>query len=92
MSFILRFAKSYPFRFGMGYSLLKTSGCDFMVQKVVEKREEIDWRRNAAFGTFGLLYLGGVQYMIYVPLFSRLFPGAAGFAGKTVAEKLKDWL
>ena len=35
-----------------------------------------------AFGSFGLFYLGGVQYFIYVPLFSRLFPNAAAFAGK----------
>lgn len=90
MSAIIRIAKNYPIRFGMGYSLFKTSGCDLMVQKVVEKREHIDWRRNAAFGTFGLLYLGGVQYMIYVPLFSRLFPNAASFAAKSVGEKLRD--
>lgn len=90
MSAILAFAKSRPFVFGMGYSLLKTSGCDLMVQKVVEKREQIDWKRNIAFGSFGLFYLGGVQYMIYVPLFSRLFPSAASFASKTIAEKAKD--
>ena len=39
-------------------------------------------RRTVAFGSFGLFYLGGVQYFIYVPLFSRLFPNAAAFAGK----------
>jgi len=61
-----------------------------MVQKVVEKRDEIDWKRNIAFGSFGLFYLGGVQYMLYVPIFSRLFPKAAEFASKTVAEKLRD--
>jgi len=90
MSAIIRLAKARPIAFGMGYSLMKTSGCDFMVQKVVEKREQIDWRRNVAFGSFGLFYLGGVQYFIYVPLFSRLFPNAASFAAKTVAEKVKD--
>uniref|UniRef100_A0A7S2IVA5 ACT domain-containing protein n=1 Tax=Haptolina brevifila TaxID=156173 RepID=A0A7S2IVA5_9EUKA len=90
MSAILRFAKTRPFAFGMGYSLFKTSGCDLMVQKVVEKREEIDWKRNIAFGTFGLFYLGGVQYILYVPIFSRLFPNAASFAAKTIAEKARD--
>ena len=90
MSAILRIAKTYPLRFGMGYSLMKTSGCDLLVQYGLEKREKIDWKRNIAFGTFGLFYLGGVQYMIYVPLFSRLFPNAAAFSGKTIAEKLKD--
>ena len=87
---ILRIAKTHPFKFGMGYSLLKTAGCDLMVQKVVEKREEVDWKRTLAFGSFGLFYLGGVQYAIYVPLFSRLFPNAAAFSAKTIAEKAKD--
>jgi poly(A) polymerase Pap1 len=90
MASILRLAKSYPFTFGMVYSGLKTCGCDLLVQKVIEKREEIDWRRNSAFAAFGLFYLGGVQYAIYVPIFSRLFPNAAAFAAKPVVEKLKD--
>jgi|LauGreDrversion4_1035100.scaffolds.fasta_scaffold297926_1 hypothetical protein len=58
--------------------------------QVIEKREEIDWRRNTAFAAFGFAYLGGVQYMLYVPVFGRLFPDAARFAAKTVAEKLRD--
>lgn len=90
MSAILRFAKSRPILFGAGYSLIKTTGCDLMVQKVVEKRENIDWKRTTAFGAFGLFYLGGVQYYIYVPLFSRLFPNAASFAAKSVTQKLAD--
>ena len=90
MAAILRLAKSRPFAFGMGYSLFKTSGCDLMVQKVVEKRENIDWNRNLAFASFGLFYLGGVQYLLYVPIFGRIFPNAASFAGKTLAEKAAD--
>jgi len=90
MSFLLRIAKERPFAFGMAYSCFKTAGCDLMVQKVVEKRETIDWRRTTAFGTFGLFYLGGVQYALYVPIFSRLFPNAASFAAKSVTEKLRD--
>ena len=61
-----------------------------MVQKVVEKRKEIDWRRTTAFGTFGLFYLGGVQYALYVPIYQRLFPNAAAFAAKPVMEKIRD--
>ncbi len=81
---------AYPFAFGVVLSGFKTSFSDLLVQKVVEQREKIDWKRNAAFATFGFVYLGGVQYMIYVPLFSRLFPGAAAFAAKPIREKLKD--
>jgi len=90
MAFLLRLAKERPFAFGMAYSCFKTVGCDIMVQKVVEKRETLDVRRTAAFGTFGLFYLGGVQYALYVPIFSRLFPNAATFASKTLSQKMQD--
>jgi hypothetical protein len=81
----------YPLSFGVLISAVKTSVSDLLVQRVVERREEIDWRRNAAFATFGFFYLGGVQYMIYVPLFGRLFPNAAAFASKPLREKIKDF-
>jgi hypothetical protein len=90
LSSVQRFAKANPLAFGMGVSLIKTSACDLMVQKVLEKREAIDWKRNATFASFGLLYLGGVQYCIYVPVFSRLFPNAAAFAAKPLAQKARD--
>jgi hypothetical protein len=76
--------------FGAGFSCAKTSAADLLVQKYIEKREEVDWKRNSAFAAFGLLYLGGVQYAIYVPLFSRLFPSAATFTAKTFRQKLAD--
>lgn len=76
--------------FGIVFSGIKTSVSDLLVQKVVEQRKEVDWKRNAAFATFGFVYLGGIQYMIYVPGFSWLFPGAAGFAAKTLRDKLRD--
>jgi len=72
------------------FSGLKTSFSDLLVQKVVEQREEIDWKRNGAFAAFGFLYLGGVQYAIYVPIFGRIFPGAAAFAAKPLRQKIKD--
>lgn len=80
----------YPFYFGVVISTAKTSVSDLIVQKVVQQREEIDWKRNLTFATFGCFYLGGVQYALYVPIFSRIFPGAASFAAKSVREKLKD--
>lgn len=80
----------YPMGFGVVLSGFKTSFSDLLVQKVVERREEIDWKRNAAFASFGFVYLGGVQYILYVPIFPRLFPSAARFAAKPFREKLKD--
>ncbi len=83
--------KTYPFAFGVVFSTAKTSFSDLLVQKFVEKRKEVDWRRNAAFATFGCFYLGMAQYVVYVPVFTRLFPTAASFPGKTIAGKLKDF-
>jgi len=81
---------TYPLAFGVVFSGVKTSFSDFLVQKVVEQKEKIDWKRNAAFAAFGFIYLGGVQYAIYVPIFGRMFPGAAAFAAKSIRDKLKD--
>jgi hypothetical protein len=81
---------TYPLAFGIVFSGVKTSFSDLLVQKVVEQREKVDWRRNAAFASFGFFYLGGVQYGIYVNLFQRMFPGAALFAAKSIRDKLRD--
>lgn len=80
----------YPLAFGIVFSGFKTSFSDLLVQKLIERRENVDWRRNMAFATFGFVYLGGVQYAIYVSLFSRLFPNAASFATKPLAQKIRD--
>lgn len=83
---------THPFKFGVAISTIKTSFSDLLVQTAVENksRDEIDWKRNFAFATFGCFYLGGVQYFIYVPVFGRMFPHAATFAGKQLKDKLKD--
>jgi predicted amino acid-binding ACT domain protein len=80
----------YPMAFGVVLSGFKTSFSDILVQKVIERREEIDWKRNAAFASFGFFYLGGVQYTLYVPIFGRMFPNAAKFAAKPLRQKLND--
>eukprot|EP00536_Pseudo-nitzschia_multiseries_P005083 jgi/Psemu1/254171/estExt_Genewise1Plus.C_920014 len=80
----------YPLAFGVVLSGFKTSFSDLLVQKVVERKEKIDWRRNAAFAAFGFVYLGGIQYTLYVPIFGRLFPNAAKFAAKPLKQKVKD--
>lgn len=82
----------HPFAFGVIVSGFKTSFSDLLVQKVVERKDwkDVDWKRNAAFATFGFIYLGGVQYAIYVPLFGRMFPGTARFVAKPFREKIKD--
>lgn len=85
------FPQRRPVLFGCGFSALKTSAADYVTQKYVEGREEIDHRRNLVFFTWGALYLGGVQYFIYVELFGkRMFPQAAQFAAQSLRQKLRD--
>lgn len=83
-------ARTHPFKFGCVFSCAKTSFSDWLVQRYIEKRERIDWKRNMTFASFGLVYLGGVQYSLYVPVFGRLFPNAASYAGKSLRDKLAD--
>jgi hypothetical protein len=90
LSQLKRIPIKYPFAFGMGISTFKTSFSDLLVQSVIEKKEQIDWKRNLAFASFGCFYLGGVQYALYVPIFGRMFPNAASFAAKGLKAKLKD--
>ena len=58
LSAALSFPRRRPVIFGLGFSCAKTSFADFLVQRYVEKREEIDLKRNLTFGLFGLGYLG----------------------------------
>lgn len=88
--FLNRIAATHPLAFGLGISTVKTSACDLLVQVAIEKKKEIDWRRNMFFGLFGLTYLGGFQYALYVPIFGKIFPKAAEFAAKPIRQKIKD--
>ena len=62
------------------------------MQTVVEKKawNEIDVKRNIVFTLFGAIYLGAVQYAIYVEGFKRLFPAMERFCSLGLKAKLKD--
>ena len=40
--------------------------------QVIERREEIDWKRHAVFCTFGFCYLGAFQYWLYNVKFTQV--------------------
>eukprot|EP00927_Polykrikos_kofoidii_P003861 TRINITY_DN11551_c0_g1_i1.p1 TRINITY_DN11551_c0_g1~~TRINITY_DN11551_c0_g1_i1.p1 ORF type:complete len:218 (+),score=39.47 TRINITY_DN11551_c0_g1_i1:88-741(+) len=85
------FGPKHPVIFGCAVSAVKTTSSDYIVQRYFENKENIDWRRNFVFFSWGLVYLGGVQYFIYGPLFTRhLFPSAAAFVAKPFRDKLAD--
>lgn len=86
---ITTFPKRKPFLTNIIVATVKTSFADLIVQQG-EGRDQIDWKRNAVFTTFGFAYLGVVQWFIYVTLFVRLCPNAVRFANQSLAQKLKD--
>lgn len=90
MNSVLAFAKTRPLVFSIGFTSFKTGLADFVTQTQIEKRETLDVKRNATFWLFGAWFLGGVQYGVYVKLFSRLFPRAEAFALLPLREKLRD--
>mmetsp|Transcript_11229 Transcript_11229/g.19179 ORF Transcript_11229/g.19179 Transcript_11229/m.19179 type:complete len:234 (-) Transcript_11229:994-1695(-) len=65
-------AKAYPFFTGFVTTGVKTSAADLFAQKVIERKEEIDWKRQFTFTAFGFFYLGGIQYGMYNNLFPRM--------------------
>eukprot|EP00931_Biecheleriopsis_adriatica_P030850 TRINITY_DN18131_c0_g1_i2.p1 TRINITY_DN18131_c0_g1~~TRINITY_DN18131_c0_g1_i2.p1 ORF type:complete len:240 (+),score=34.32 TRINITY_DN18131_c0_g1_i2:75-722(+) len=64
-----------PLAFAVLLTGAKTCAADILVQRVLEKKTEIDWRRNAVFTIFGLGYLGAFQYVLYSRWFPVWFPG-----------------
>lgn len=84
------FGKKHPLFFGAFVAGLKTSLADVVVQTKIERREKIDYRRTTFFGLWGVGWLGGVQYLIYVKAFSRWFPSAERFAAASLRQKWAD--
>ena len=84
--------KRYPFITQLVFVTIKTAGTDLGIQVTVEKKKwyEIDWNRNLVFTLFGAVYLGGVQYAMYVEGFKRLFPAMERFCNLSFRAKLKD--
>jgi len=81
--------KARPILSGIMITGCKTCGADILVQKAWEKKENIDWRRNAVFTIFGLGYLGGFQYILYNMWFPRWFIGNSfrAVAGKVAFDQ-----
>ena len=85
-------AEAHPVLFGMVCAGLKTVAADLTVQTVSEKKKltEVDGRRTATFGLFGVCYLGGVQYAVFNKILPRMWPRAEVFAARSPAGKARD--
>jgi hypothetical protein len=69
---------------------VKTGGVDLVIQKFVEGKEKIDWKRNATFLAFGVSFQGIWQFYLFNRVMPRITPDAFKFAAKSVKEKLRD--
>ena len=89
---VMNFPKDHPFLFQLGVATAKTSAADLVCQVVAERKkwDEIDWKRNGIFVSFGFVYLGGFQYWIMVNKYRQWFPTMDRFGKLSFAEKLKD--
>jgi hypothetical protein len=85
------FAKKNPFLNNLGIASTKTLAADLIAQVVIAQTPiaDIDWQRSFLFGTFGLIYSGGFQYLYQVQVFKKLFDVDA-FTSQPWADKLKD--
>ena len=65
MSVVLRgfdgFVLRNPVLFSVGFGATKNVVADLLVQKHVEGRDTIDWRRVCAFASFGAVWVGAGQ-------------------------------
>ena len=84
-------SRSAPLGTAFVTCFLKGSASDAVSQKVVEQREQMNWRRNVAFATFSGWYLGIGQHYVYNVLFTRVFGAGTDLATamkKVVADSL----
>lgn len=84
---IKTFPKRRPFAFNFLLSGSMMPLADYFIQK--SQGGKVDWRRNAFFCLFGL-YNGTMWWVVYVNMFSKLFPKAITFSNLTWAGKLAD--
>ena len=90
----MRWAQRAPFSSQVAVATTKTVAADLLVQTAVEGKsfQDVNYRRVAVFGTFGCLYLGIVQYGLYVKGMQRIFDKVAldKFCNAPIREKMRD--
>jgi len=84
--------KKHPFASNMLIATANPVTADLTTQMLREGKafNDVDWQRTSAFATFGMVYLGGVQWFVHVKLYRYLFSSMDRFAQlPTLAAKLK---
>lgn len=78
--------------FGVGLTSVKTVAADLLTQKAALRRpwREVDVRRMGVFAMYGALYLGAVQYFLFMHAYPAILPRANHFAALPFSAKLRD--
>ena len=99
VSFMLPVAGQWLISLGLGgWKGLRSSGatsCECfgrILLQVVEKREEVDWKRHFIFVTFGFVYLGGFQYYLYNVKFTQVYSRCLGRDGAVSKVEVAPWV
>ena len=61
--------------FSVVFGGLKNFAADYIIQTKFEQEGSLNYRRMFVFTSFGLLYVGGAQYMIFNRILPRFLPG-----------------
>mmetsp|Transcript_2749 Transcript_2749/g.3218 ORF Transcript_2749/g.3218 Transcript_2749/m.3218 type:complete len:276 (+) Transcript_2749:306-1133(+) len=69
------YASSGSWSFAVVLTSLKAGSADFLAQKYVEKRDEIDMKRLAVFTAFGAIYSGTMNHFLYTKYYPIWFRG-----------------
>lgn len=88
---ILTFPERKPRIFNILIATCKTWMADAVVQYLESRRchtWSFDWQRSVAFAIFGFLYIGLLQWALYVSLLTSVFPDAMVFANSPLSAKL----
>jgi len=88
------FPERRPRLFNVLMATTKTWLADLIVQvgegRMAGRGSAFDWKRSGAFALFGFLYVGIVQWFLYVTVFTIVCPNAIRFANSPWEEKLHD--
>lgn len=91
------FPERKPAAFSIMVATVKTWAADYIVQRLQQHRlrqagchAEIDWARSATFLVFGFIYVGIIEWLLYVSLLTDICPWAMQFANEPWSLKLQD--
>ena len=87
---MFRLLSRWPLASGVAIATVNTVAADTVVQHMVEKKQKHDWQRTAVFFSFGAVYLGGFQYLLYSVMYPRWFTRGGPFSALTFRQKLAD--